>query len=91
MRGFKNQNTNNSKIQIQIKNQNKKNSKSKNPKFHSYFAVFFEGAGHIWLPNVNGNKKHNPRFCITFSLKKEPLATKILDIIEYGHIRYKPT
>lgn len=68
LRGFKNKNTNNSKIQIQI--QNKKNSKSKNPKFHSYFAVFFEGAGPIWLPNVNGNNKHNPRFCITFSLKK---------------------
>jgi hypothetical protein len=35
-------------------------------------------------------KKHNPRFCITFALKNEPLAKKILEIIEYGHIRYKP-
>jgi hypothetical protein len=35
-------------------------------------------------------KKHNPRFCITFGLKNEPLAKKLLDIIGYGHIRYKP-
>jgi hypothetical protein len=35
-------------------------------------------------------KKHNPRFCITFGLKNEPLANKLLDIIGYGHIRYKP-
>lgn len=34
-------------------------------------------------------KKHNPRFFITFALKNEPLAKKILEIIEYGHIRYK--
>lgn len=34
-------------------------------------------------------KKHNPRFCITFSLKNEPLAKKLLDIIESGFIRYK--
>jgi hypothetical protein len=33
-------------------------------------------------------KKHNPRFCITFSLKNEPLAK--LEIIGYGFIRYKP-
>ena len=37
-----------------------------------------------------GKKKHNPRFFITFALKNEPLAKKILEIIEYGHIRYKP-
>jgi LAGLIDADG endonuclease len=35
-------------------------------------------------------KKQNPRFCITFGLKNEPLANKLLDIIGYGHIRYKP-
>jgi hypothetical protein len=34
-------------------------------------------------------KKHNPRFCITFGLKNEPLAKKLLEIIGYGHIRYK--
>ena len=38
----------------------------------------------------NKKQKHNPRFCITFALKNEPLAKKILEIIEYGHIRYKP-
>ena len=61
-------------------------------KFNSYLAGLFEGDGHIWLPNINWNKtnKHNPRFCITFALKNEPLAKKILEIIEYGHIRYKP-
>jgi len=35
-------------------------------------------------------KKHNPRFCITFGLKNEPLAKKFLEIIGYGFIRYKP-
>jgi hypothetical protein len=34
-------------------------------------------------------KKHNPRFCITFSLKNEPLANKLLDLIGSGFIRYK--
>lgn len=35
-------------------------------------------------------KKHNPRFCITFSLKNEPLAKILLDLIGSGFIRYKP-
>jgi len=64
--------------------------KYKNNKFNSYLAGLFEGDGHIWLPNIHWKKKHNPRFCITFALKNEPLAKKILEIIEYGHIRYKP-
>jgi hypothetical protein len=38
--------------------------------FNSYLAGLFEGDGHIWLPNINWKKKHNPRFCITFALKK---------------------
>jgi LAGLIDADG endonuclease len=61
-------------------------------KLNSYLAGLFEGDGHIWLPNlkIKMKKKHNPRFCITFGLKNEPLAKKILEIIEYGHIRYKP-
>jgi hypothetical protein len=59
-------------------------------KLNSYLAGLFEGDGHIWLPNLNMKKKHNPRFCITFGLKNEPLAKKLLQIIEYGHIRYKP-
>ena len=62
----------------------------KNKNLNSYLAGLFEGDGHIWLPNLNMKKKHNPRFCITFGLKNEPLAKKILEIIEYGHIRYKP-
>ena len=60
--------------------------------FGSYLAGLFEGDGHIWIqnPDVGYKKKHNPRFCITFSLKNEPLAKKLLDIIESGFIRYKP-
>ena len=34
-------------------------------------------------------KKQNPRFCITFSLKNEPLAKKLLYLIGSGFIRYK--
>jgi hypothetical protein len=58
----------------------------------------FEGDGHIWIPKPNSGgtafprvskKRHNPRFCITFNLKDEPLANKFLEIIESGHIRYK--
>lgn len=58
----------------------------------SYLAGLFEGDGHIWISKDLGLrlKKHNPRFCITFSLKNEPLAKKLLDILEYGHIAYKP-
>jgi hypothetical protein len=42
------------------------------------------------MPNNNSKKKHNPRFCITFNLKNEPLAKKLLDRIGYGFMRYKP-
>ena len=56
----------------------------------SYLAGLFEGDGHIWLPKENSKKKHNPRFCITFHLKNEPLAKKLLNIIGYGFIAYKP-
>ena len=54
----------------------------------SYLAGLFEGNGHIWI--YKNKKKHNSRFCITFSFKNEPLAKKLLGIIEFGHIRYKP-
>jgi hypothetical protein len=57
---------------------------------NSYLAGLFEGDGHIWFPKDNLKKKHNPRFCITFNLKNEPLAKKLLEIIGYGFIRYKP-
>jgi hypothetical protein len=63
---------------------------NKYKQINSYLAGLFEGDGHIWLPKLNMKKKHNPRFCITFGLKNEPLAKKILEIIEYGHIKYKP-
>lgn len=35
-------------------------------------------------------KKHNPRFCITYSLNNEPLVKKLLGLIGSGFIRYKP-
>ena len=67
-----------------------KNNNNKKTIFNSYLAGLFEGDGHIWIPKNNTKKKHNPRFCITFNLKNEPLAKKLLEIIGYGFIRYKP-
>ena len=61
----------------------------KDNKFKEYLAGLFEGDGHIWIQNLNQKKKHNPRFCITFSLKNEPLAKKLLELIGSGFIRYK--
>ena len=66
------------------------NTNNKKILFNSYLAGLFEGDGHIWLPKDNLKKKHNPRFCITFNLKNEPLAKKLLERIGYGFIRYKP-
>ena len=63
---------------------------SNNVKFNSYLAGLFEGDGYIWMPKENTKKRYNPRFCITFNLKNEPLAIKLLKNIEYGHIKYKP-
>lgn len=71
-------------------NKNNMNTKNKKNLFNSYLAGLFEGDGHIWLPKDNLKKKHNPRFCITFNLKDEPLAKKLVEIIGYGFIRYKP-
>jgi group I intron endonuclease len=56
----------------------------------SYLAGLFEGDGHIWIQKQAGKKTHNPRFCITFSLKNEALAQKLLGIIGSGFLRYKP-
>ena len=67
-----------------------KNNNNKEPIFNSYLAGLFEGDGHIWMPNIKAKKKQNPRFCITFSMKNEPLAKKLLEKIGYGFIRYKP-
>lgn len=58
--------------------------------FGSYLAGLFDANGHIWIPKPNLKKRHNPRFCITFNLKDEPLANKLLENIGFGHIRYKP-
>ena len=41
----------------------------------SYLAGLFEGDGHIWV-SKSTEKKHNPRFCITFHQKNMPLAEK---------------
>lgn len=56
---------------------------------NTYLTGLFEGDGHIWLPNINSSKKHNPRFCITFHLKDKPLAENLLNSIGYGFIRIK--
>ena len=55
----------------------------------SYLAGLFEGDGHIWIQKTFSGKNHNPRFCITFGLKNEPLAKILLEILESGFIRYK--
>lgn len=64
-------------------------SKKENNLFKSYLAGLFEGDGHIWIQRSIDKKRHNPRFCITFSMKNEPLAKKLLDLIDSGFIRYK--
>ena len=63
---------------------------NKDNKFNSYLAGLFEGDGHIWIQESHHKKKkHNPRFCITFNMKNEPLAKKLLILIGSGFIRYK--
>ena len=61
----------------------------KDNKFKGYLAGLFEGDGHIWIQKPGEKKKHNPRFCITFGMKNEPLAKKLLELIGSGFIRYK--
>ena len=63
----------------------------KDNKFKGYLAGLFEGDGYILIPKFSDNKKHshNPRFCITFSMKNESLAKKLLELIGSGFIRYK--
>ena len=70
-------------------NKNYSSNLFKDNKKKEYLAGLFEGDGHIWIQNPNQKKKHNPRFCITFSLKNEPLAKKLLELIGLGFIRYK--
>lgn len=64
-------------------------TKANNNDLGSYLAGLYEGDGHIWIKKTLSIKKHNPRFCITFSSKNEPLAKKLLEILEVGFIRYK--
>ena len=59
-----------------------------NNKFRGYLAGLYEGDGHIWIKK-RLSKGQNPRFCITFSMKNEPLAKKLLELIGSGFIRYK--
>lgn len=58
-------------------------------KFKSYLAGLYEGDGHIWIQKSGLAKRQNPRFCITFGMKNEPLAKKLLELIGSGFIRYK--
>lgn len=58
-------------------------------KFKGYLAGLFEGDGHIWIQKPGLQKRQNPRFCITFGMKNEPLAKKLLELIGSGFIRYK--
>ena len=60
-----------------------------NNKFKGYLAGLFEGDGHIWIQKPGLAKRQNPRFCITFAMKNEPLAKKLLELIGSGFIRYK--
>ena len=60
-----------------------------NDKFKGYLAGLFEGDGHIWIQKPGLAKRQNPRFCITFDMKNEPLAKKLLELISSGFIRYK--
>ena len=76
-----------------IKSDNKRfynTKKENNNNLNTYLAGLFEGDGHIWIQKQNVNKKHNPRFCITFGMKNEPLAKKLLQVVGSGFIRYKP-
>lgn len=67
------------------------NSGNKDNTFNGYLAGLFEGDGHIWIQKPSEKKKkHNPRFQLTFSMKNEPLAKKLLELIGSGFIRYKP-
>ena len=58
-------------------------------KFRGYLAGLYEGDGHIWIQKPGLSKRQNPRFCITFGMKNEPLAKKLLELIGSGFIRYK--
>lgn len=57
-----------------------------------YLAGLFEGDGYIWVQKQNQGKtekKHLPRFSITFHKKNLFLAEKFLKFIGSGNIRVK--
>ena len=74
---------------LKLENRNIYNNNSIS-NLNAYMAGLYEGDGHIWIQKIIKKKTHNPIFCITFALKDEALAKKILDIIGSGFIRYKP-
>ena len=78
----------NKKVHLGVNIRNYSNN-FKDNKFKSYLAGLFEGDGHIWIQKSSEKKKQNPRFCITFGMKNEPLAKKLLELIGSGFIRYK--
>lgn len=57
--------------------------------FNLHLTSLFED-DQIWFSKNTMKKKHNPKFCITFNLRNKPLAKKLLKIIGYGFIIYKP-
>jgi hypothetical protein len=72
----------------EILNKNNNNNLEKK-KLGEYLSGLFEGDGHIWIQKSYNKKRHNPRFCITFHIKNEPLAKKLLNLIGSGFLRYK--
>jgi len=70
-------------------NNSKHSDINKDRKIKGYLAGLFEGDGHIWIQKPRDKKRHNPRFCITFSMKNESLAKKLIELIGSGFIRYK--
>lgn len=58
--------------------------------FDFYLTGLFEGDGHLWLPSTNIEKKANPRFCITTSVKNKPFIEFLQKSLGgYGFIRNK--
>ena len=81
--------TNRSRLNVYFSSCVSRGFKNNRNNLGPYLAGLFEGDGHIWIQKQKGTKNHNPRFCITFGLKNEPLCKKLLDIVGSGFIRYK--
>ena len=61
------------------------NKVNKNKIINSYYFKVM-----VIFDLLNKIQKHNPRFCMTFNLKYELLAKKLLNVIGYGFKTYKP-